>query len=38
MRRILFDPTNHFARVAESMGNLHRRLSWVVIAADLNRE
>jgi hypothetical protein len=38
MRRILFDPTNQFARVAESMGNLDRRLSWVVIAADLNRE
>jgi len=38
MRRILFDPTNQFARVAESMGNLDRRLSWAVIAADLNRE
>ena len=38
MRRILFDPTNQFARVAESMGNLDRRLSWTVIAADLNRE
>jgi hypothetical protein len=38
MRRILFDPTNQFARVAESMGNLDRRSSWAVIAADLNRE
>jgi hypothetical protein len=38
MRRILFDPTNQFARVAESMGNLDRRLSWAAIAADLNRE
>jgi hypothetical protein len=38
MRRILFDPANQFARVAESMGNLDRRLSWAVIAADLNRE
>jgi hypothetical protein len=38
MRRILFDPTNQFVRVAESMGNLDRRLSWAMIAADLNRE
>ena len=38
MRRILFDPANQFARVPENMGNLHRRLSWAVIAADLNRE
>src|SRR3981189_2049974 len=38
MRRILFDPTNQFAGVAESMGNLDRRLSWALIAADLNRE
>jgi hypothetical protein len=38
MRRILFDPANQLARVAESMGNLDRRLSWAAIAADLNRE
>jgi hypothetical protein len=38
MLRILFDPENQFASIPESIGNLHRRLSWAVIAADLNRE
>jgi hypothetical protein len=38
MLRILFDPENRFASVAESIGNLDRRLSWAAIKADLNRE
>jgi hypothetical protein len=38
MLRILFDPENRFASVAESIGKLHRRLSWAAITADLNRE
>jgi hypothetical protein len=38
MRRILFDPANLFARVAEFTENLDRRSSWAMIAADLNSE
>jgi hypothetical protein len=38
MRRILFDPANLFARVAESTENLDRRSSWAMITADLHRE
>jgi hypothetical protein len=38
MLRILFDPENRFASVAERIGNFHRRSSWAAIAADLNRE
>jgi hypothetical protein len=38
MLRILFDPEDRLAGVVESIGNLHRRSSWAMIAADLNRE
>jgi hypothetical protein len=38
MRRILFDPSNMFARIAGSPENIDRRSSWAVIAGELNRE
>jgi hypothetical protein len=36
MRRVLFDPDNRFAGIADDMGNLCRRTSWPDIAAELN--
>lgn len=38
MRRILFDPANQFAGVAERMANVDRYISWAKITADFNRE
>ena len=37
MRRVLFDPANQFAAVAERMANLDRYVSWAMITAGLNR-
>ncbi|HEY0569664.1 MAG TPA: hypothetical protein VGD13_16275 [Xanthobacteraceae bacterium] len=36
MRRVLFDPDNRFAAIADDTGNLRRRTSWPDIAAELN--